>query len=220
MNDESKISAETLGLPNNVTMSEYITSYLKESKAEAENTSHPAWLHEFFSTFNAGLQERHKLASAGNRNFVTTAFAQSVKHLLPARVNVQKEVVLRDFLSFENNGPLAKLLNAKRVDFVVERQHKRLLIEFKTSINFNDLAAAMTEMLVVKKFAKAHTSGTIFTSSLHLFQYKTNVEGLRELNRSLSSPLDFIWVLCKAPPLKFDVNAITEFRNAVDHCLN
>ena len=120
-----------------------------------------------------------------------------------------------------NCEALAKLLNKKTVDFVLKRERcqKRLLIEFKTNIQFNDLSAAMMEMVAVRKFANSEMKTNLFTGSLHLFPYLTNVEGLRALNQSLEPrPLDFIWVFCDRQQ-KFNVEAIKCFRDNVDSCL-
>lgn len=144
---------------------------------------------------------------------------ESLHYLLPPKVKLRKEIPLEDFLCSDINGAVGALLKSKRVDFVLEGEGKCLLVEFKTNINFNNLSAAMTEMAVVKKFANARFANSTFTSSLHLFPYRANVKGLRELNICLGSPLDFIWVLCEGPQLKFDIQAIKEFRSQVDRCL-
>lgn len=205
-----------------MTISRYIDCYLIESKAEADKEAHPPWLREFFSHFHRCLQEACiKGWSPGDRNVMPQVVGKALKYLLPSGVDYDKEVGLREFLAVENCEALAKLLNKKTVDFVLKRERcqRRLLIEFKTNIQFNDLSAAMMEMVAVKKFGTPEMKTNLFTGSLHLFPYLTNVDGLRALNESFDPrPLDFIWVLCDRHQ-KFDIEAIKCFRAKVDSCL-
>lgn len=107
------------------------------------------------------------------------------------------------------------MLAKKRVDFVVYGKEKTVLIEFKTNLQFNDLAAAMIEMGAVRKYEAPPEVKQVITSSMHLFPYRANIAGLKELNEMFGSPLDNIWVFCQGPELKFNVQEIEEFRNVL-----
>lgn len=200
--------------------SDYINAYLKESAAERDHSTHPAWLRDFFRKFHNQLVEKLDRASPGNRTVVTGAFAAALPHLLPEGVAFRKEVPLSEFFpSHGEHAALLDLVKTKRVDFLFEKDASRLFIEFKTNFNFNDLAAAMVEMAMVKKFITPTDGLKHVTASLHLFPYRANIAGLHALNTSMGSPLDHIWILCKGPVLTFDIPAIHEFRRSVGNAL-
>jgi hypothetical protein len=202
-------------------ISAYINSYLKESETEAKDKLHPSWLKDFFFSFHSSLDIKTKNSvSAGDRYFVASAFSLALSYLLPPGVILKREVPLAAFLSPETSGALKSLLSSKRIDFVLQSGSKYLFVEFKSNIQFNDVSAAMVEMAAVKKFSFVPETSKVFTGSLHLFPNATNVTALWELNTSLCSPLDFIWVLCKRGPLpKFDIPAINQFKEGIQNCL-
>lgn len=199
--------------------SHYINTYLRESKTEAEK-SHPEWLRRFFESFHSELLKNLKKGSSqGDRTVLPKAFSLSLECLLPPGVGCHSEnKPLKDFLRPGTSEDLSALLKSKRIDFLLEKDAKRIFIEFKTNLNFNDLAAAMVEMAVVKKFLPKQKHDHYFTGSLHLFPSQPNVAGLRELNESLGKPLGFISVLCTREQ-KFDIGAIKKFRDDVETIL-
>ena len=202
--------------------SDYVKKYISEAERECECEKHPEWLQQFFGSFAENLKGKVKEASTGNRNFITNAFSESLHHILPIKEKPKTEVSLSDFLEKEKldsaSEPFLNLLNKKRLDFHVRGKKGELLIEFKTNMSFNDLAAAMVEMSLVKKYAP-----NIRTASLHLYPSSANVEGLRELNKTTGAPLDFIWVLFPSKKLMIDddaIKAIKAFRNDVANAIN
>src|SRR5262249_55581886 len=152
------------------------------------------------------IKTRNTVA-AGDRYFVASAFSSALSHLLPPGVTLRKEVSLAAFLSPNTSDALKSLLSSKRIDFVLQNGSKFVFIEFKSNIQFNDISAGRVEMAAVKTFSVVAEHSNICTGSLHLFPGTTNVAALEELNTSLGSPLDFIWVLCKRGPLPvFDIS--------------
>ncbi len=112
---------------------------------------------------------------------------------------------------------------------MLERGSKRLLIEFKTPLEFNSLTAAMVEMAAAKMFAAPQWNDNLFTASLHLIPNYKNIAGLRALNEALAIPpeigeekkrfpLDFIWILCDEEH-KFIAEAFGKLRDDIDGCL-
>lgn len=192
--------------------SEYIERYLKQAKIEGKSAKE-TWLKEFFQSFHRELKERSSNHSPGDKYIVTGAFSVALRNLIPKGRELIPEVGIKEYIEMPKEESLVKLLSSKRVDFVIKGKNSSLLIEFKSNVQFNDISAAMVEMQVVKKF-QSKKLNKISTASLHLFPYKTNVEGLRSLNSALGNPLDNIWVLC-TPELEFDLKAIRAFRKEV-----
>lgn len=195
--------------------SDYIQSYLNQSKIEINYPSNPTWLKKFFQTFHDELKYRNSKASPGNRYSVTKSLSISLDHIIPEKTILKREIQLKDLLSFSDDNELEKMLKRKRIDFLIETQKSLLLIEFKTNLQFNDVAAAMIEMGIVKKYKKRINKKNIITGSLHLFPFKSNIVGIKEMNSLFETPLDNIWIFCKGPELSFDTKAIMNFRNMI-----
>jgi hypothetical protein len=194
--------------------SEYLERYLAESSTESRKHLGNKWLRQFFTDFARELEQRANGASAGDRYVVAAAFSKAFNNLVPSNATPEREVQVSRFINLPEDKALSALLGKKRIDFSITNNKTGavLLIEFKTNVQFNDVSAAMVEMASVKKFAKAPRK--LQTASLHLFPYRTNVDGLRALNKELGSPLDHIWVFC-TPQLNFDVKAIENFRSSI-----
>lgn len=199
---------------NIMTTSNYVSRYIDEAKRESRKTKEP-WLKEFLVEFSRELIERSGSASSGDRYVIAGAFARAIQKLIPDGLEFYPESSLGKYIDLPNlpeDEALRKLLTKKKIDFAIKGNSKTLLIEFKTNVQFNDVAAAMVEMMAVKKFANELTKKSVSMGSLHLFPYRTNVDGLRLLNTSLERPLDHIWILC-TPDLQYDIDAISSFRN-------
>ena len=72
------------------------------------------------------------------------------------------------------------MLMEKKIDYVVYCKEKTVLIEFKTNLQFNDLAAAMIEMAAVKKYEPL-LDKPIITSSMHLYPSNVSIKGLKRI---------------------------------------
>lgn len=213
--------------------SDYINGYLIEADRESKRRGAEPWLKNFFKAFHKNLSNRARISNTGDRNVVFGAFSDALEEemnadnegdqrqgLIPPGICL-KDPSLKQYIKLPRSSEelaLHELLSKKKVDFALGKDSKSLLIEFKTNVQFNDVAAAMIEMMVVKRFSDKKAQKTTTTASLHLFPYRTNVEGLRLLNDSLGRPLDYIWILC-TPDLKFDSNAIKSFRNDLSEIL-
>ncbi len=193
--------------------SKYINDYIEQSISQYFNNENPEWLKSFFKEFSKQLKNRSEGKSSGNRHFVSESFSDAFKYLIPENCEYIKQVNFKNFLDLNENNPIERMLMKKRIDFLIACDKKTVLIEFKTNLQFNDLSAAMVEMELVKKFNKLSFIRPIETSSIHLFPYSSNCEGLKGMNILLGSPIDKIWVFCKGPELIFDVNEIIKFRN-------
>lgn len=193
--------------------SEYIKRYLDQAKKEHKKAKE-SWLEDFFKAFYDQLKDRSIKASPGDKYVVAGAFATALNSLIPEGLDVIREVGIKKYIDLPAEKELSDLLSRKRVDFAIEGKNTALLIEFKTNVQFNDVSAAMVEMMAVKKFYSAKTAKAVSTASLHLFPYRTNVAGLRLLNSTLGNPLDNIWIFC-TPELEFDTDAIRAFRKGV-----
>lgn len=192
-----------------MTHSDYIQKYIDDAKKKSKNELLPNWLKKFFLTFHKELDGAAHKASGGDRYLITRAFSKSaIGTIFPKKID--SEFFIGRLLNEMEETPLKNLLSKKRVDFRLEGKDQDILIEFKTNIQFNDLAAAMVEMQTVKMF-KPPTK-KIVTASLHLFPSSTNVEGLMQLNEKLGKPLDHIWVLCNQDQ-EFDVKEIKKLRS-------
>lgn len=200
--------------------SNYIEIYITQANNERKKVkkAEESWLENFFSAFSRELGRRNKAASSGDRTVISGAFSVAFKELIPEGLELVKEPLLKDYIELPENENLKALLSGKKADFAIRNNSKdaAILIEFKTNVQFNDVAAAMVEMMAVKKF---RSFAKLKTASLHLFPYKTNVAGLRSLNDAFGNPLDHFWVFC-TPDQKFDINAIQAFRDEVSNILN
>lgn len=193
-------------------VSDYVSGYISEARIEFQKAKEP-WLKNFFKEFGEELLTRSNGASPGDKYVITGAFSKALPNLIPDRLRLIREAVMKNYIDLPEEAALSDLLSRKRIDFAIEGKEKTLLVEFKTNVQFNDIAAAMVEMLAVKKFAtKNHCQ--VITASLHLFPYRTNVEGIRSLNDALEKPLEHIWVMC-TPELKYDIAAIKSFRKDI-----
>ena len=194
----------------------YLKDYLIQSELEIKNQSNPEWLKSFFKEFSGFLQRRVENRKKGDRYLVSSSFRAAFKFLIPESVGEDSwgsEISLERLVEFKDNSAVSKMLRKKRVDFVVFGERKNFTFEFKTNLQFNDLAAAMVEMAMVRKYKPIKP---IVTASIHLFPYRTNVQGLREMNAMFHPlPLNRIWVFCKGPKLEFDVEEIKEFREVL-----
>lgn len=190
-------------------LSNYLAEYRNQAEIEHKRAQE-IWLKQFFEKFRDNIRENNKL-SPGDRNMVPVAVANALPSLIPNGFKVICEDKLNNYIEFPKNKEFCDLLGKKRVDFSIIGEKLVLLVEFKTNIQFNDIAAAMIEMAAVKKFVSKNFGKKLLTSSLHLYPYRSNVEGLRQLNIELGSPLDFIWVFC-TPAQQFDIEAIRQFR--------
>ncbi len=190
-----------------------LSSYLAEYRNQAEiehKRAHEVWLQQFFKKFIDNFRENNKL-SPGDRNMVPAAVTNALKCLIPNGFELVCEDKLGNYIELPKDKAFCDLLRKKRVDFSIIGKKLVLLVEFKTNIQFNDIAAAMIEMAAVKKFVSKNFEKKLLTSSLHLYPYRSNLEGLRQLNIELGSPLDFIWVFC-TPAQQFDIETIRQFR--------
>ncbi len=195
--------------------SNYIKRYLSEAKSVIANESNPKWMRDFFTVFRDQLLTRSKDSSPGNKYIVTGSFREAFVHkLFPKRISVKAEKMLSDFVININDESLQRLLSRKRVDFLIEGNGNLLFIEFKTNVQFNDHAAAMVEMALLKKYIRPEYKNKIKTASLHLFPFTTNVKGLMALNKELGMPLDDSWILC-TKNLEFDRQALIDMRKSI-----
>lgn len=197
-------------------LSKYMQGFVDQSCLEAEKEGP---LCGFFREFCEKMKERvnRPKNSPGDRYTVPSVMKDSLKHLLPSGLEIRSEVSLKDFVS-NVDEELGKLVNSKRVDFVVTGNGKKLLIEFKTCIDFNALAAAMLEIKLVKMFCRPDLKENIRTGVLHLYPNTQNIPGLQTMNKKFDSPLDNIWILGKSnngSPV-FDIEAIKGFRNDIE----
>jgi len=199
-------------------LSDYIKRYIDEAELENSDLRHPAWLRDFFKCFSDSLRQSATKASSGDRYIVSVAFRDVlINHLFPKKIVIKPEEHLDEHIDISTSDPLGRLLKNKRVDFFIAGKNVDLFIEFKTNLQFNDLAAAMVEMAALKRFFSPEKTKTVQTASLHLFPSQPDIEGLRALNAVIGNPpLDHIWVLCKAQPeFRFDIDAIKSFRKQV-----
>ena len=193
--------------------SDYINRYIDEAKIESQHAKE-SWLKNFFKSFSDELSTRSERAAPGDKYVITSSFSTALPNLIPNGLLLNKESSVKNYIDMPKEKALCDLLIRKRIDFSIDGKEKTLLIEFKTNVQFNDLAAAMVEMSAIKSFAARKPDKEVRTASLHLFPYRTNVDGLRLLNVALGNPLDHIWVLC-TPELKYDIDAIKSFRKEV-----
>jgi len=149
---------------------------------------------------------------------IPSAFGAALKYLVPHDVEILTERTIESFCTFDKlKTRLPKTILQKRVDFVLRKKERLFFIEFKTNLNFNDLAAAAVEMAIVK-----HCLGkkSIRTNSLHFWPWLADVDGLKAVNELVQSPIDDIWVFCKMGknglPL-FDSSAVADFQKSVAH---
>lgn len=203
----------------------YLNGYLNQSKAEMEKGYHPKWLREFFESFHDELNKRGKNTNPGNKYVVVGAFSKSLEHLLPPGINppIKEHKPLEHSPLPGINKEFSDFLKSKRIDFLLEKGAKRVLIEYKTNSQFSDVSAAMVEMHMFMKFLPRQKNGKkdTWTASLHLFPSTPSVAVLRRLNEELGKPLDEIWVLCKEGeklPV-FDIAAIKKFRKDIANYL-
>ena len=204
--------------------------YSRLYENECNNSALPAWLRRFNKDFQIALAENLENAKSGNRNTVCAAFSKAFDHLLPAGVKAIRrgaEMKISRYIPSENQAKCGHYLREhKTVDFVLRKEEATtlaeadtFLVEFKTNLTFNDLAAAMLEMAAVKKFASSNGNARrIRTASLHLLCSK-DAASLKEVNEVMEQPLDCIWVFCKKGQgqnqQQFNVTEIEQFRNDV-----
>jgi len=201
----------------------YLSTYVTQARKEAGCSTHEEWLRSFFDSFARSVEGETQNSSKGNRNMVPQSFAKAFEHLLPPNTELKHEVALNNIVTIPDRSELAALVRRKKVDFVLNRGQKSLLVEFKSSLSFNDLSAAIVEMTLAKKFAPDLVrDGKLKTASLHLYPAASSNEALREMNSMLDSPLDAIWILCRktSTAFEFDIDAINKLRKDVSEFLS
>ena len=162
------------------------------------------------------LASNSRSASGGDRYFVVSAFREAFSHVIPGNTMLKTEVEIGNYLSKRYSKKCSNLIKRKRIDFVIERPGYGVqFVEFKSNLTFNDLAAAMVEMQIIKKFVLNSKNRRIHTASLHLFPGRTNVAALREFNKVMGLPIDDIWVFCTGPKVAFDIKEIKGFRSSI-----
>ena len=179
--------------------SDYIKAYIQDSRRNAEEGIRPQWLRDFFAEFAGELEDRCSRSSAGGRYVVSGAFDKGFWRLVPSGIEKGNQRI-NEYLDGAGRNSTG---GSKAVDFVLKGAGGQLyFIEFKTNLTFNDLAAAMVEMALVKMHltGKTHSErrngNKVRTASIHLFPKNTSVEELMDINSVFGSPLDKIWVLC------------------------
>ncbi len=198
---------------------QYVRRYISECAKEAGNPDNPPFIKHFFEKFGAGIEERVASASKGDRNIIATPFSDALKHIFPG---VVPQARFGSIFNLSGEGATEKNFKNKSVDFKIDGAAATLLIEFKSTLTFNDVSAAIVEMALAKKFAAKYNFGMrLSTASLHLYP-SADIRMINEVNSMMGAPLDRIWVLCKKPRASvpyefyFDIGKIIMMMEDID----
>jgi hypothetical protein len=195
---------------------DYLDTYVAQAQIQAGQDTNPLWMRIFFDNFATNLEQRKndEKRSKGDRYVVTRPFADALKECLKqSGVECELEQPLSKYVS-ESAVKSFPLLKRKRVDFSVKRGGALVLIEYKTNLSFNDISAAMAEMLLVKKYA---TSEKILTAALFLYPASGSIAMFSTLNTIMGSALDAIWVLGRGTKAsyEYDLQAFETMHNDI-----
>lgn len=201
-------------------VSNYIQQYIDQSKEISDETQWPQYIRNFFDVFQSSLQTNCTKAKTGNRTFVAASFSEAFRTLFPLLEEVKSKdkpsLIVEDNLAdyMDCNFPLSR----KFMDFVVVSKKRRVFIEYKSNFQFVDLATAMVEMMLLKKYIKKGIKYK--TASIHLFPYVADISALKNMNKALGRPIDHIWILCNSGKrVVINPKMVREIRNTINNFL-
>ena len=211
--------------------STYTQGYITACDETLAKYTAPAWFVDFFNAYRKGLVDSSVNKSTGNRNFLTNAFANALKHLLPAKGfeiftdkedatnSFRREVSFKEFIEQKENEEFYNFLSRKRVDFFLKNTSgKILVIEFKNTANFDTISSAATEMKLFRDHLKKGLQSQVTTWTISMFCGQSP-DSLHLLNEHLGKSIDQIWAFRKWDSSRgfetpFDVKKFIELRTA------
>lgn len=178
---------------------DYVKHYIDATKVSEEykNVKYKKEIEEALGVFAKKIRSSAKERSPGNRTFIASAVTPFLQKLFEDKCDVEPEKNFKD-IYIELNQRKSKLkpidikfLEKKRIDYTITPSGKNpVYCELKMNLTFNDLAASMVEMALLKKTINEKAK----TCSIHFFPSQKNIEGFNEINEKLGSPLGGIFL--------------------------
>jgi hypothetical protein len=175
----------------------YVQDYINATDVPAKyrNVKYKNEIKKALKVFAAEIESSDQERSPGNRTFIANAVTPFLKELFKNKCLVEAEKTFEKIYG-ELNQTKSKLkainlLKKKRIDYTITPIGKDpVYCELKVNLTFNDLAASMVEMALIKKTINKDAK----TCSIHFFPSQKDVDGFNEINKKLGSPLDRIFL--------------------------